>query len=324
MKKLYLVTGATGHLGTVLISELIKRGENIRALVRAGKEGQVQSGVEICLGDIRDKESLKSFFNLKGYDTVTLFHCAAIIDITSGNNSAVWDTNVNGTKNIMEWALNTGVNRVVYVSSVHAIPELPKPETIKEVNSFSPDDVYGQYAKSKAAAAQIVLDYAKKGLNVSIVHPSGIIGPGDVKLSNHMIRTLKDMEVGKIRIAISGGYDFVDSRDVVEGILACETKGKPGECYILNGHYVSVSKLLNMVRKLSGKKPIRNIIPYGLVKWIAPVVEKVSILLGDKQPLFTQYSLYTLQTNANFSHRKAENELGYVPRSIKESLRDSL
>ena len=324
MNKLYLITGATGHVGTVLTGMLAERRENVRALVRGDIAAQFPDGVSVCRGDIRDRDSLLPFFRRDGYDCVTLIHCAAYITVATKEDPAVWETNISGTRNVMELALSHGVDRVVYVSSVHAIPERPFPETITEVDSFSPDLVHGQYARSKAAAAQIVLDHAKKGLNVSIVHPSGIIGPGDIRLKNHMIRTLRAMETGRIPVAIQGGYDFVDSRDVAEGILLCEEKGRPGECYILNGHYISVKDLLNIVRENAGKRRIRIELPYGIAKTVAPAVERLSLIAGEKAPLFTPYSVYTLHTNGFFSHEKAAREFGYSPREIEEAVRASL
>ena len=324
MKKLYLVTGATGHVGTVLVEELLRRGEQVRVFVLPGSKASLPAGLEVCCGDITDERSLRPFFERLGWDYVTLIHCAAFITIASGKDPRVWNTNVNGTRNIMEAALAAGVDRVVYVSSVHAIPERPKPETIAEVDSFSPDLVHGQYAKSKAAAAQIVMDYAKKGLNVSIVHPSGIIGPGDTKARNHMIRTIRAMADGSIPVGIQGGYDFVDSRDVAAGILGCEEHGRAGECYILNGSYISVLDLTNLTRRLAGRRPTGIELPHWFVKLVAPVSERFSKVFGKHVPLFTPYSIYTLHTNGLFSHEKAHREFGYSPRDIEESVRASL
>ena len=324
MKKLWLVTGATGHVGSILLSALQQRGEHVRALVRPGSNVDVHSDVEICEGDIRNRESLIPFFDRGNYDYVSLVHCAALITIASKHNPEVWNINVHGTNNVMSLARDTGVERIVYVSSVHAIPEKPANETITEVSSFSPSLVHGQYAKSKAAAAQIVMDYAKAGLNVSVVHPSGIIGPGDTRSRNHMIRTIQAMAEGKISVGLQGGYDFVDSRDVAAGIIGCEEKGRPGECYILNGHYIGVLELVNTIRRLQGKKTTKLEAPHALAKMIAPVAEWVSHVFGKGVPLLTPYSVYTLHTNGRFSHEKASREFDYHPRPVEESIRDSI
>ena len=324
MKKLWLVTGATGHVGTILVSVLQQRGEHVRILVRPGSIVAANSNVEICQGDIRDRESLIAFFDRGDYDYVSLVHCAALITIASKHNPEVWNINVHGTNNVMSLARDTGVDRIVYVSSVHAIPERPANETNTEVISFAPSLVHGQYAKSKAAAAQIVMDYAKAGLNVSIVHPSGIIGPGDTQSRNHMIRTIQAMAEGKISVGLQGGYDFVDSRDVADGILRCEERGRPGDCYILNGHYIGVLELVNTVRRLQGKATTRLEAPHAVAKMIAPAAEWISHVFSKKAPLLTPYSVYTLHTNGRFSHEKASRELDYHPRPIEESIRDSL
>ncbi len=324
MKKLYLITGASGHVGTVLVSELVKRGESIRALVLPGHGKHLPKEIDVIEGDITEMNSLIPFFDRNGYEVVTLIHCAALITVASKPDPHVWITNVQGTENVMRQAYSAGVERVIYVSSVHAIPEKPEPEVITEVSRFSPDLVHGQYARSKAAAAQKVLEYAEKGLNVSIVHPSGIIGPGDINNRNHMIRTIHAIAKGTIPIALHGGYDFVDSRDVADGILACEVNGRSGECYILNGHYFTVSDLLNSIRKMKGKAVRKTVLPYSAAKMLAPVVEWVSVLFKRPAPLFTPYSVYTLNTNGRFSHEKASKEFGYSPRNIAESIRASL
>ena len=322
-KKLYLVTGATGHVGTMLVSGLLARQERVRALVYPG-HGDVPPGVDACIGDVTDAATLSRFFDRSGRDEVILIHCAAFITIASEKDPRVWDVNVNGTRNVMEAALAAGADRVVYVSSVHAIPEKPVPEIITEVDSFLPDRVHGQYAKSKAAAAQIALDCAAKGLNLSIVHPSGIIGPGDTRLRNHMIRTIRAMAAGTIPAAIRGGYDFVDSRDVADGILGCAEHGKPGECYILSGEYITVLNLLNTVRGIAGKKPVRIEMPWAAARALAPLGERLARLLGKDVPIFTPYSVYTLHTNGYFSHEKASRTFGYRPRGITEAIRASL
>ena len=324
MKKLWLVTGATGHVGTILVSVLQQRGEHVRALVRSNSNIVAHSNVEIYEGDIRNRESLIPFFDRGDYDYVSLVHCAALITIASKHNPEVWNINVHGTNNVMSLARDTGVDRIVYVSSVHAIPERPANEIITEVSTFSPNLVHGQYAKSKAAAAQIVMDYAKAGLNVSIVHPSGIIGPGDTRSRNHMIRTIQAISDGKISVGLQGGYDFVDSRDVADGIIGCEEKGRPGECYILNGHYIGVLELVNSIRKIRGKKTTRIEAPHALAKLIAPVAEYFSRTFSKDAPLLTPYSVYTLHTNGRFSHEKATREFDYHPRPMEESIRDSL
>ncbi|MGI5888360.1 MAG: NAD-dependent epimerase/dehydratase family protein [Oscillospiraceae bacterium] len=325
MNKLYLITGATGHLGTTLIHRIGKKGPHIRALVLPGDLGEynLPDYVEVCSGDVTDMKSLERSFKRDGYDTVTLIHCAAIVSISSGANPAMWEVNVNGTDNVMKMAVKTGVERVVYVSSVHAITEKAFPNVISEQENFDVDAVKGGYAKTKAAAANLVLDYAKKGLNVSIVHPSGIIGPGDFQRSNNMIRTIEAVVKRQMPCAVEGGYDFVDVRDVADGILSCETYGRKGECYILSGHYSSIKHLMDLVRNTEGRPPVAVTVSKALAKAVAPIGEWFSKKLS-KKPLLTPYSVYTLESNSLFSHKKASKELGYKPRSLMSSVRDTV
>ena len=323
-EKLFMVTGATGHVGTVLVDRLLREGKRVRCLALPGEEREVPALAERCTGDVRDADSMSSFFaDVRGKNAV-LIHCAARISIASEEDPEVRRVNVGGTENVLKLALENGVERVICVSSVHAIPAPPAPALITEVSEFSPDLVYGQYARSKAEAAQIALDFAAKGLDLSIVHPSGIIGPGDLKVRNHMIRTIRAMAAGKITSAPEGGYDFVDSRDVADGILACAERGRPGECYILSGHYITIRRLIEIVRVIKGEGGRVSVIPHEVARIFAPAAEYFGTVLGNAAPLFTPYSIATLKTNGNFSHEKATRELGYMPRDIEISVRDSL
>ena len=137
---------------------------------------------------------------------------------------------------------------MIHVSSVHAIPEKPKNCVITEDCEFSPGLVDGDYAKSKAAATEMVFRAARQGLNVSIVFPSGIIGPGDV-IGGSFTSMAKSFLTGKLPFAVRGGYDFVDVRDVAKGILACAESGEQGKGYILSGHYITIRRMLQIVGK---------------------------------------------------------------------------
>ena len=324
MKKLYLITGASGHLGSCIIEELLNRKEKVRAFVLPNEEKYIPDTVEVVTGNIIDKDSLNDFFKKDGYDYLTLIHCAAIVCIESKLNPMVWKVNVDGCDNVMDLALKNNVDRVIYVSSVHALQELEYPEIIVESKDFDKDKVRGQYARSKAEAGKLVLEYAEKGLNVSIVHPSGIIGPGDLRKTNNSVNTLRGMYKGLIPMAIDGGYDFVDIRDVVDGILSCEEKGRKGETYLLSNRYITVEEILNIVREYKGKKPTNMKVPGFLVDIAAPISEWFSLNIFHNKPMLTPYAISTLRTNCRFSYEKAKKELGYKPRDLKQTIIDSL
>ncbi len=176
MKELYLVTGATGHLGNTVAHRLARAGRQVRALVLPGEEHapQLPGGVEAVAGDVRSPASLEALFaGAEGRD-VTVIHCAGIVSIASRFDQNVYDVNVTGTKNVVDACVRRGVKKLVHVSSVHALPEKPGGALVSETDVFSPGAVVGLYAKTKAAATAYALAARARGLDVRVVHPSGI------------------------------------------------------------------------------------------------------------------------------------------------------
>ena len=319
----YIVTGAAGHLGRAITSELEKRGKTVFALCLPN-EAHIPGGsnVKVFFGDVRHIESLTEMFGSCGKIPAIVIHCAGIVSIASKFDQAVYDVNVTGTKNIIALCERFNVSKLVYISSVHAIPELPHGQVMPETGFFAPENVIGAYAKSKAEATQCVLDYAKRGYDASVIHPSGIFGPGDFA-GGHTTQLIIDYCKGGLTSAVSGGYDFVDVRDVADGILSCCKNGRSGECYILSGHYAKVPEILDLLHEITGKKRIKRILPQWFVMMTAPLSELYYKIL-KRPPLFTSYSIYTLGANANFSHDKASRELGYSARPLMETLTDSV
>lgn len=182
MKQRYLVTGAGGHLGTMVVRRLADRGMAVRALVLPGE--RVPAGAERIVGDVRSRESLAPFFARTDGEALVLVHCAGIVTIASRPDPALWAVNVTGTANMLALARTHAVSRMIYVSSVHAIPETPG--VIAERRDVLPEQVTGPYAKAKAAATRLAFEAADAGLAVSVVYPSGIISPGDSRGRNHL------------------------------------------------------------------------------------------------------------------------------------------
>ena len=321
MYSLYLVTGATGYLGSTVVRSLLRQGAKVRALALPNDRlvKSLPQGAELSFGSVDNYESLSGFFEGAGPDTCVI-HCAGIVSIASRNDDRLWRVNVAGTMNIANLSLEKAVGKLVYVSSVHAIPEKPRGQEIAECRSFSPESVVGDYAKSKAAATEYILCAARRGLNASVVHPSGIIGPYD-SAGGSVTGTVISYCRGKLLAGVRGGYDFVDVRDVAEGILSCCEKGRQGECYILSGRYTTVPEVLETLRRLTRGRRILMSVPLGAVKLVAPLCEKVS-LRRKTPPFLTPYSVYTMGVNALFSHEKATRELDYHPRDLRQTLSD--
>lgn len=321
MNKIYIVTGANGHLGNTIIRMLKNLGETVRGLILPCDHIEDEKNIQYIKGDVRDKASMEPLFKCTNNKEVVVIHTAGIIDISEEVSNIMYDVNVNGTKNIIELCLKYKVNRLVYVSSVHAIPELNKMKVLKEVKKFSPDEVVGGYAKTKAEATQVVLDSVEKGLNAVIVHPSGILGPYDTS-GNHLVQMIKDYVMGKLPACVRGGYDFVDVRDVAKGCLAAVERGKIGECYILSNRHYEIKDVLNMIKHMDGGRKLL-VLPIWIAKAIVPFMEWYA-KSKKKRPLYTKYSLYTLTSNDNFSHHKATSELGYNPRDLYETISDTV
>lgn len=325
MKRVFIVTGANGFLGNNIVKKLSKNSENeIRALsFTENKKGPLKGlNCKVFKGDVTNLDSLDEIFNVNKNDELYVIHCASIVYIKSAYDSDVYKVNVQGTNNIIDKSIETGA-KLVYISSTHAIPEKPKGEVITEVTDFDKNKVNGLYAKTKAEAAKNVLDAVKnRGLNACIVHPSGIIGPNDFK-NSHLTQMVVDSAKGSLSACVKGGYDFVDVRDVADGAInACE-KGKKGECYILSNKYVEIEDLINMVRNYIGKGKIKTVLPMWFAKSTARLAEAF-YNMQKKKPLYTPYSLYALESNALFSHKKADEELEYKTRPIEETVKDTI
>lgn len=321
MKRLYIITGANGHLASTIIKCLKKEDCFIRGLILPTEENIDNGNIKYYKGDITKEESLQEIFSeMEGFEVIVI-HAAGIVSIENEITPLLYNVNVNGTKMIIKQCMKYQVKRLLYVSSVHAIPDGEYMSIIKEVSSFSKDKVIGAYASTKAEATQAVMEAVKDGLDAVVVHPSGILGPYDDG-SNHMTQLIQQFISGKLPAGVTGGYDFVDVRDVAQGCIAAATKGRNGECYILSNRYISVADLLEYMRiATNGKKKI--CFPLKLAKAAAPAFEGIAKITKTR-PLFTRYSLHTMDANSRFSHDKATMELGYSPRDMKDTVEDTI
>ncbi|MEG1175595.1 MAG: NAD-dependent epimerase/dehydratase family protein, partial [Ruthenibacterium sp.] len=290
----YLITGAAGHLGSTILQQLVQEKQTVRALVLPGDACAARLPKEVTLfyGNVTDPASLAEFFGDEkdGVQRVVI-HAAGIVTISSKYDARVHAVNVCGTQNIVEQCELHHVKKLVYVSSVHAIPERPRGETCVETNDFDPDKVVGLYAKTKAEATACVLAAAARGLDASVVHPSGICGPNDMAGTGHVVQLLLDYCNGSLMAGLKGGgYDFVDVRDVADGVLRCCEKGARGACYILSNRFFTIQDLLELFHTVTGLRRVRTYLPLWFAKLTAPVAELYYKLL-HQPPLYTVYSM---------------------------------
>lgn len=315
-----LVTGATGHIGNVLVRRLVERGENVRALVLPGEDASPLKGLEVetVSGDVLDGPGLDIFFK----DVNRAFHLAGIISIMPEENPLLRRVNVEGTLNVLRAAMRAGVERLVYTSSIHALARLPHGQTVDESVPYDPENPYGPYDRSKAQATLEVQKAARAGLNTVIACPTGVIGPYDFR-GSMMGNVIRTAALRRLTPYVDGAYDFVDVRDVAEGLIAAGEKGRSGASYILSGQRISVRYLLETVHEITGRGFARFKVPLALAEFAARFMPWY-YRRSRTSPRFTPYALEVLQSNSFISHALATSELDYQPRPLFESIRDSV
>ncbi|MFZ0158452.1 MAG: NAD-dependent epimerase/dehydratase family protein [Kineosporiaceae bacterium] len=323
MTRPVVVTGAAGYLGNVLCRELLGSGYAVRALVHSAHDRRSLDGlpVEIVEGDVRRPADLDALLGGLG-PAAAVLHCAGIVSIAWDVTEEVRQVNVGGTANVIDACRRHGIRRLVYTSSVHAIPAGAHGAPIREAARFHPDSVVGGYAKTKAAATQLVLDADGPALSTVVVHPSGLVGPGDFG-QGPVTALVRDLVTGRLPAYVDGGYDFVDVRDVGAGMIAALERGRSGQCYILSGRYLSIEEIVRVTCAAAGRRPVRRVVPSRVAALVAPGLERVYGWLG-RPALVTRYSLHTLAAPARFSQVKARSELGFAPRDPADSLRDTV
>lgn len=250
---MWLVTGATGHVGNVLVRKLLERGEKVRALILPGESRAPISGlrVEAVEGDVLHFDSLfKSMRGVKG-----VFYLAGVISIMPGPNPFVRKVNVDGTKNILRAAIENR-SKLIYTSSIHAIQRV-EDGVIDENIPYDMNNPYGAYDRSKAEATLEVLHAAQSGLEAVVTCPTGVIGPYDFR-GSMMGAVIHDAATAKPTLYVDGAYDFVDVRDVADGLISAAENEKRGESYILSGQKISVRYLLETVREITGRNFFPN------------------------------------------------------------------
>jgi dihydroflavonol-4-reductase len=251
-----------------------------------------------------------------------VFHCAVQIAISKKMEGGMLGANIEGTRNLVSLSLEAGVRRFVHFSSIHALKSDPEDEPIDETRALVDHDSFMLYDLSKAEGERIVGAAVAQGLDAVILNPTAVIGPFDFKPSL-MGDFILLMFHRKLPALVAGGFNWVDVRDVVEGALVAEKKGRKGERYLLAGEWESVAGLARRIESLMGKKIGHKTIPH----WLAHIgVPFLGTLAGLKRtrPLYTHDSLRTLTRHRFVSSQKAESELGYMHRSLAQTLRDTL
>lgn len=313
---LALVTGGGGRLGNVLVRRLLDRGDRVRVL-EPGPRPESLAGLEIEFvpGSVLDAEDVAKAVD--GVDVV--YHLAAKIDLRPKKDPMMYLVNVEGTRKVVAACLTRRV-RLVHTSSHHALVREPLDRPLHEGKPLALDEKC-EYHRSKAIGETIVLDACARGLDAVIVNPGSMVGPHDYEPS--MIGTaLIDMYRGRIPVLLELLSDYVDVRDVADGMIAAAEKGRSGERYLLTGDVIPVTDMAALYGEVTGVKVPTRALPLW-VGWAVLPFALAASAVTRKDPFLTPDVLRASVSNAVVSREKAERELGYSVRDLRESLRDA-
>jgi dihydroflavonol-4-reductase len=315
-----LITGGTGFIGANVARELVGAGGTVRVLARPGGDRRALEGVrvEFAEGDLLDAASVRRA--VRGVQAV--FHVAADYRLWTPDPAALYRTNVEGTRTVLEAAGEAGVARIVYTSSVGAlgIPKDGSPGT--ENTPVALTDMVGHYKRSKFLAEQVALDFARRGLPVVIVNPSAPIGPWDVK-PTPTGQMVVDFMRGRMIATVDTGLNVVHVRDVARGHLLAAERGKPGERYILGHHDLPLAEIFRMLADITGRRPPRFRVPYALAWLGAAGFEGVARLTG-RPPAVPLTAVRMARKRMYFSPARAVRELGLPQTDVRVALADAV
>jgi len=307
-----LVTGASGFLGWHVARVAIEHGCAVRALVRPGSRVE-ELPVETVAGDLRDSASLRSA--VSGCSTV--FHVAGDYRLWARHPRELYDSNVEGTRNLLEAARAAGVDRVVYTSTVGAVG-IPPGGVGDETTPVSLADMAGDYKRSKFLAEEVALESVRGGADVVIVNPTAPMGDHDFK-PTPTGQIVLDFLRGAMPAYIDTGLNVVDARDAAEGHwLACQ-RGRSGERYILGSENLTLAEILRQLAAITNRNSLRVRLPYFLA-WCAGACSTAWAGWSGSPPRISLEAVRMARKKMWVTHAKAERELGYQPRPAVQAL----
>lgn len=315
-----LVTGAAGFIGAHVVRALLAWGGKVRALARPGTDLRNLAGldVELAWGDVRDFPSVRRA--MEGCELV--FHVAALYSFWVRPRGLIYQVNVDGTRNVLQAALELGVERVVYTSSVAALGLREDGTPADEETPVDPKAIVGDYKKSKYLAQEVALAYARKGLPVVIVNPTFPVGPYDIK-PTPTGQVIKDFLEGRMPAYLETGMNVVAASDVAAGHLLAAERGRVGEKYILGGENMTMEGLLRLLSWLTGLSAPRLRLPYLPTLALSYLNAGLCLLAGGT-PRMTPDTVRMARHYMFFSPEKARQELGLPQTPVEEALRDAV
>ena len=313
-----LVTGAAGFIGAHVTRMLLEEGRSIRALIRPGEaltnlEG-LDGDLETMTGDVRDPAAMAKAVD--GCDRV--FHLAAIYAMWMRDRTRIWDVNVRGTQVMCQAALDAGVKRFVYTSSIAAIGSLPGEQPSNEDTPYNYWTA-NEYIFSKYVSELECREFIRRGLPAVIVNPALPFGWGDTgpTPTGNIVLSLMN---GKFPGYIEGGVNVVDVQDVARGHLLAEKKGKVGERYILGAHNVNTYDFMSLVGRVCQVKVPQRKLPTNVMLRLGALLEGVADRITHTEPFLTRGGIEYASRYVYFDTTKAREELGLPQTPIEESI----
>ena len=312
-----LVTGGTGFIGANVVRALVDAGDDVRVLVRASSDRSNLDGLGVALaeGDLGDRDSLQAAMD--GCSRV--FHIAALYSFWVRDPDALFEANVEGTRNVLEAAAAAHVDRIVYTSSVAA---LAAPHAAaKPVTEETPIDIsriIGAYKRSKYLAEQVALEHVERGAPVVIVNPSFPVGPYDIKPTPSG-RLILDFLNRRMPAYVRTGLNVVDVEDVARGHLLAAERGRVGERYILGGENLSMRAILQLLSEITGLPSPRVRLPYRPVLALS-YVNAGWARMAKRTPRMTPDTIRMTRHPMYYDPGKAIEELGFPRTSARVAL----
>ena len=309
-----LITGATGFIGWHVARHLLDQGAGVRVLARDAKRVRDLDGVEIALGDLRDPASLQRAVAGCG----VVYHVAADYRLWSKDPAELYESNVEGTRNLLDVSRAAGIERFVYTSTVGCIG-IPEGGVGDENTPIGLDEMAGAYKRSKFLAEQEALRFAREGFPVIIVNPTAPVGDHDVK-PTPTGRIILDFLRGGMPAYVDTGLNLVDVRDTARGhVLACE-HGTPGERYILGSENLTLAQIFQKLAELSGVPAPKHQIPYA-VAYAAGVASTALAHLTGWEPRAPLDGVRMARKKMFVTPVKAVKELGFSAAPVEGALR---
>ena len=312
------VTGASGFIGSNLVRRLVADGHEVSCLMRENSHHPLLEGLEFerVVGDLLRMESFEKA--LDGCDVA--FHCAAVISFSRYALDKAYPVNVEGTRNILNACVNSGVRRLVFTSACAVVGISKTPNVILEESSAWVPPESWVYAHTKYLSEKMVLSYAEKGLETIALNPSAVYGRGDYNMNTGM--AIKQIYRNRMIASPPGGTSYVSIKDLIEAHILAMKHGKSGNRYILVKENLRYITLFNRIAESLNSRKVKFSLPGFLhypIYYSMSAVESIMHLLDLGELPISSHIMDELFMFKYYSNRKACRDLGWKPKDDIET-----